>query len=52
MEFHDVWQNALIACVTISVDAKQNERLLQQVVDFTERSWPDLLVEEHHVELI
>jgi uncharacterized protein len=52
MDFHDVWQNTLIVCVTISTDPNQNQRMLQQVVDFTKRTWPDLLLEEHHVELI
>lgn len=52
MDLHDVWQDALIACVTISNDPAQTRRLLQQVIDFTRRSWPDLELREEHIELI
>lgn len=52
LDLQDVWQDALIGCVTLSSDGAQNQRLLQQVVDFTERSWPDLTLIEHHIELI
>jgi uncharacterized protein len=52
MDLHDVWQSAVISCVTISNDPGQNQRLLQQVVDFTERSWPDLSLVDHRIELI
>jgi uncharacterized protein YlxP (DUF503 family) len=48
----DVWQDALIGCVTLSSDTAQNQRLLQQVVEFTERSWPDLSLIDHRIEMI
>jgi uncharacterized protein len=48
----DVWQSAVIGCVTLSNDPAQNSRLLQQVVEFTERNWPDLPLIDHHIELI
>jgi hypothetical protein len=38
--------------VTVSSDTPQNQRLLQQVIDFTERSWPDLMLVDHRVEII
>lgn len=50
LDFQDVWQDALVGCVTLSSDAAQNQRLLQQVLDFTEKNWPDLPVIEHHIE--
>ena len=50
LDLQDVWQDTVIGCVTVSSDAGQNQRLLQQVLDFTERSWPDLEVLEHHIE--
>ncbi len=52
LDLQDVWQSALIGCVTLSSDAAQNQRLLQQVLEFTERNWPDLPVEDHRIELI
>jgi uncharacterized protein len=52
MDLQDVWQDTVIACVTISNDPNQNQRLMQQVVDFTERNWPDLSLVDHRIELI
>jgi uncharacterized protein len=52
LDLQDVWQDALLGCVTVSSDSTQNQRLLQQVVDFTERSWPDLTLIDHRIELI
>lgn len=52
LEYQDVWQDALIGCATLSSDAVQNQRLLQQVVEFTERNWPDLEIIDHRIELI
>lgn len=52
LDLQDVWQDAVIGCVTLSSDLSQNQRLLQQVVDFTERSWPDLMIIDHHTEMI
>lgn len=52
VDLQDVWQDTVIGCATISSDAAQNQRLLQQVVDFTERNWPDLMLVDHRIELI
>ena len=52
LDLQDVWQDTLLGCVTISSDAVQNHRLLQQVIEFTERNWPDLPVVDQHIELI
>lgn len=52
LDLQDVWQDAVIGCVTLSSDAAQNQRLLQQVVAFTERNWPDLLIIDQRIEII
>lgn len=52
MDLQDVWQDTIIGCVTISSHTPQNQRLLQQVVDFTEHNWPDLPLVEHRIEII
>ncbi len=52
LDLQDVWQDTLIGCVTLSSDTPQNQRLLQQVIDFTERNWPDLEIMEYRVEII
>lgn len=50
LDFQDVWQDSLLGCVTLSSDAVQNQRLLQQVVEFIEQNWPDLPILEHHIQ--
>ncbi len=52
LDLQDVWQDALIGCVTLSSDTAQNQRLLQQVVDFTEQNWPNLDLVDHRIELV
>ena len=52
LDYQDVWQDTVIGCVTLSSDTAQNQRLLQQVIEFTERNWPDLDVIDQRVELI
>ncbi len=48
----DAWQETVIACTLVSNDHGYTQRALQQVLAFTERTWPDLLIIEHHIELI
>ncbi len=48
----DAWQEAVIACALVSNDHGYTQRALQQVLAFTERTWPDLLVIDHRIELI
>lgn len=50
--FQDVWQDSVIGCVTISSDPTQNQRLLQQVIEFTTRNWPNLMMIDQRIELI
>lgn len=50
VDLQDVWQSCVIGCVTISTDHGQNQRLLQQVVEFVETNWPDLEIVQHHIE--
>jgi uncharacterized protein len=52
LDLQDVWQDALIGCVTVSKDTIQNQRLLQQVIEFTEQFWPDLPMIDQRIELL
>lgn len=52
LDHQDVWRDTVIGCVTISSDAIQNQRLLLQIVDFTQRNWPDLMLIDQRIELI
>ena len=46
----DVWQSAWIGCVLLSNDADHNARVLNKVVEFIEPHFPEVQVEEFHIE--
>jgi len=48
----DAWQESIIACTLVSNDSHFTQRALQEVLDFIERTWPDLLVLDHRIELV
>jgi uncharacterized protein len=50
--YHDVWQSAQIALVSVSTDAGQVQRLLEQAVHWIEKNRPDLSVVDWQIELI
>lgn len=50
LDLQDVWQDAVIGCAALSSDGAQNQRLLQQALDFIERNWPDLPVIDYRIE--
>jgi uncharacterized protein YlxP (DUF503 family) len=52
MDFQDAWQETLVACAVVSNDARQNQRLLQYIIDWVERDWPDVDVIAEHMEMI
>lgn len=52
LDFQDVWRDTVIGCATLSSDSVQNQRLLQQVLDFTEQNWPDLPIVDHSIQQI
>lgn len=52
LDYQDVWQDTVIGCVTLSNDVAQNSRLLQQVVEFTGRNWPELELMDHRIEML
>ncbi len=52
LDLQDTWQDTVIGCVTISSDTSQNQRLLQQVLDFTGRNWPDTPMIDYRIEII
>ncbi|MBA4384292.1 MAG: DUF503 domain-containing protein [Anaerolinea sp.] len=46
----DVWQSAWLGCALLSTDADHNARVLNKVVDFVETHFPEIKVEEFHIE--
>jgi hypothetical protein len=52
MNFLDKWQETLIACAVVSNDSRKNQRLLQNIIDWVERDWPDVDVIDEQIEMI
>ena len=48
----DAWQAAVIACAIVSNDAAHCQRVLQQVVQWLEKVWPDVEIVEDKIEII
>lgn len=49
---HDAWREAVLACVLVSSDPTQTMRVLQQVLEYVEKNWPDAPVLDQQIELI
>ena len=47
----DVWQSAWLGCAILSTDADHNARVLNKVVDFVETHFPEIQVDEFHIEM-
>jgi uncharacterized protein YlxP (DUF503 family) len=52
VDLMDKWQETLIACAVVSKDTRQNQRLLQHIIDWMERDWPDVDVISEQIEMI
>ena len=46
----DVWQSAWIGCCLVSNDANHNAEMLNKVGSFIETHFPEIQVEEFHIE--
>lgn len=51
VDAQDVWQTAVIACVTVSNDGRHAQHLLQKVTQWIEVNWPDVQITEDRVML-
>ncbi|MHB8087953.1 MAG: DUF503 domain-containing protein [Anaerolineaceae bacterium] len=46
----DVWQSACLGCAILSTDADHNAHMLNKVVNFVETHFPEVQVDEFHIE--
>lgn len=46
----DIWQSAWIGAVILSNDSNHNKRVLNGLEDFIESNFPEIQVEEHHID--
>ena len=52
MEHQDSWQEFVIACALISNDQIHIQRVMQQIIRFTEATWPDCNILDQNLEII
>ena len=52
VDFLDAWQETLVACAVVSNETRQNQRLLQHIIDWVESDWPDVDVIAEQLEMI
>jgi uncharacterized protein YlxP (DUF503 family) len=51
VDYHDAWQSAQIALITVSTDPSQVQRRLERAVWWIEKHRPDLSVVDWHIEV-
>lgn len=52
VDYQDVWQDALIACVLVSNANGHTQRSLAKIPAWLERNWPDVTLAAEHIEII
>ena len=52
VDHQDRWQESIIACAVVSNDANHNQRLMQEVVTFTETNFPNVQIIDEKIEII
>jgi len=46
----DYWQSAWISCVFVSNDGQLNTRVSAEILEYITSRFPDLEIDEHHIE--
>jgi uncharacterized protein YlxP (DUF503 family) len=52
IDYHDEWQNTIVACVLVSNDNGHTQRSLQKIVRWIEETWPDVDLVEDQLEIL
>jgi len=52
VDHNDTWQSTTIACAVVSNDSRHAQRILQRIGKWIEATWPDLMIQDTHIELI
>lgn len=46
----DYWQSAWISCVLVSTEGDHNSRVSNEIIEFINKLYPNIEIEEHHTE--
>ena len=52
IDYHDEWENTIVACVLVSNDNGHTQRSLQKIVRWIEKTWPDVDLVEDQLEIL
>ena len=52
VDLHDVWKNTVIAVAMVSNEQDHVQRVLQRLIVWMERSWPDVEVVDDRLEIL
>jgi uncharacterized protein len=50
VDHNDAWREASIACALVSNDREHSQQALQKVISWIEIYWPDVQIENEHLE--
>ena len=52
VDLQDRWQESVIACVMISNETRFIQSALSQVLDYTQKNYPDIEIIQHRIEIL
>lgn len=52
MDHLDAWSESVIACAQVSNDNRHTQRILQKVVNWIEKYWPDVELIDESIEML
>lgn len=52
VDYHDSWQSALVAVVTVSNSRAHTDQVLNNIVDWIESHYPEAMIVKHETELL
>jgi len=52
IDYHDKWQDAIIACALVSNNNRHTQRVLVSVPEWVDHNWPDVDLIDDEIELI
>lgn len=52
MDHQDAWQSAALGCAYLSNNRTLTFQALQAIPRWVEHNWPDVLVIDHHIEIL
>jgi uncharacterized protein len=51
VDYHDVWQSAMIAVVAVSNSAPHAQQIVSKIPEWIENHFPDLYISSHKIEI-